>query len=200
MIAVAGIGFFLTNGVHLDSEVQKWVSAGISQTAALYSKSGIKEEDLQSLQQGLQQAGSMMVRVYPALLAISQSGIVIVTMLAVAGFVRRGQLLLEIGEFSEFRNWDHLIWFLILSGFAMLIENDQVSRGALNLLLIVSFAYFFQGLAVMAHFFTRFAVPAFGRFMFYTFLLLQPYLLAGVAVLGIFDMWVNFRTPKQQNL
>ena len=59
---------------------------------------------------------------------------------------------------------------------------------------------FFQGLAVMAHFFTRFAVPAIGRFLFYLFLLLQPYLLAGVAVLGIFDMWGNFRAPRQQNL
>jgi hypothetical protein len=52
----------------------------------------------------------------------------------------------------------------------------------------------------MSHFFTRFAVPAVGRFMFYLFLLLQPYLFAGVAALGIFDIWGNFRAPKQQNL
>lgn len=197
---VIGIAYGMTIGINPDVEMQKWLSAGISQTAALYSKSGIKDADLQALQQGLQQAGSVMVRIYPALLALCQASIVIITMLAVAGFVRRGRLQLEIGEFCGFRNSEYLVWLLILSGFALLIENDSIARGALNVLLVVCFAYFFQGLAVMAHFFTRFAVPAFGRFMFYTFLMLQPYLLAGVAVLGIFDMWVNFRTPRQQNL
>ena len=200
MILIATLGYSLSIGFNLDSEVQKWLSAGISQTASLYSKSGIKDSELQALQQGLQQAGSVMVRVYPAMIAMSQATIVIVTMLAIAGFVRRGQLTLTIGEFREFRNSDHLVWLLIISGFALLVPNDMVSRVALNFLLVVSFAYFFQGLAVMAHFFTRFSVPAIGRFLFYTFLLLQPYLLAGVAVLGIFDMWGNFRTPKQQNL
>jgi uncharacterized protein YybS (DUF2232 family) len=200
IILAVSFGYSLVFGVNLDAEVQKWLSAGISQTASLYSKSGLKDAELHSLQQGLQQAGSLMVRVYPAMLAISQAVIVIVTMLAIAGFVRRGQLQLPIGEFKDFRNSDYLVWLLIISGFAMLIESDIVARAALNLLLMVCFAYFFQGLAVMAHFFTRFAVPAIGRFFFYMFLLLQPYLLAGVAILGIFDMWGNFRAPRQQNL
>jgi uncharacterized protein YybS (DUF2232 family) len=134
------------------------------------------------------------------MLAISQAGIVIVTMIALAGFVARGRLNLTLGEFRHFRNDDRLVWLLIASGFALLPDHAIFNRAALNLLLVVLFAYLLQGLAVMAHFFTRFAVPAIGRFMFYLFLLLQPYLLAGVAALGIFDIWGNFRTPKQQNL
>jgi len=200
VIFVAILGYSIVSGGNLDAEVQKWLSSGMSQTASLYSKSGLKDAELQALQQGLQQAGSVMVKVYPAMLTISQTSIVIFTMLAIAGFVRRGQLSLAIGEFKEFRNVEHLVWLLIISGFSLLIENDIAARVALNVLLVVCFAYFFQGLAVVAHFFTRFAVPAFGRFMFYAFLLLQPYLLAGVAILGIFDMWGNFRTPRQQNL
>lgn len=200
VIIVASLGYSLAGGLNLDAEVQKWLTDGIAQTATLYSKSGLKEAELQALQQGLQQAGSVMVRVYPALLAISQATVVLCTMLAIAGFARRGQLDLAIGEFSEFRNADHLVWLLIASGFALLIDSDIAGRVALNVLLVVCFAYFFQGLAVMAHFFTRFAVPAIGRFLFYLFLLLQPYLLAGVAILGIFDLWANFRAPRQQNL
>jgi uncharacterized protein YybS (DUF2232 family) len=200
IMVIASFGYSMVSGINLDAEIQKWLGAGIAQTAALYSKSGLKDAELQALKDGLQQAGSVMVRVYPAMLAISQAFIVIITMLAIAGFVRRGQLQLAMGEFSEFRNSDHLIWLLIVSGFALLIPDALVARVALNVLLVVCFAYFFQGLAVMANFFTRFAVPAVGRFLFYTFLVLQPYLLAGVAILGIFDMWGNFRAPKQQNL
>lgn len=200
VMVVAGFIFSLSTGANLDAEVQKWLSSGIAQTASLYSKSGLKEDEVQALQQGLQQAGSVMTRIYPALLAIGQGMVVCMSMLAITGFVRRGKIQLEISEFSGFKNADPLIWLLILSGFGMLIPQDLAARIALNLFLVVACAYFIQGLAVMAHFFTRFSVPAFGRFMFYTFLLLQPYLLAGVALIGIFDMWGNFRTPRQQNL
>ncbi len=197
---VAGILFSISRGINLDAEVLKWLSTGIAQTASLYSKSGLKESELQSLQQGLQQAGSLMGRIYPAMLALSQAGIVMANMMAVAGFARRGHLKVPIGEFREFRNVDQLIWLLITAGFAMLLDLDMVNRVALNVLLLVLFAYFFQGLAVISCFFTRYNVPSFGRFFFYLFLLLQPYLLVGIAVLGIFDMWGNFRAPKQQNL
>ena len=200
IILSATVAYSVTSGINLDAEVQKWLSAGIAQTASLYSKSGLKEAELHALQQGLQQVGSVMVKVYPALLAISQTLIVIITMIAITGFARRGQLQLAVGEFREFRNTDHLVWFLIVSGFAMLADIEIVDKVALNILLVVCFAYFFQGLAVMTHFFTRFSVPAIGRFLFYTFLLLQPYLMAGVVVLGIFDIWGNFRSPAKQNL
>lgn len=199
ILSVAAV-FSATSGIDPDSEVQKWLTAGMAQTAALYGKSGLKGEELQALQQGMQQAGSVMMKVYPAMLAISQSSVVIITMIVISGFARRGRLELSVGEFREFRTNEHLVWLLIVSGFALLLDHDFVDKAALNILLVVCFAYFFQGLAVMAHFFTRFSVPAFGRFMFYTFLLLQPYLLAGVALLGIFDIWGNFRAPAKQNL
>jgi uncharacterized protein YybS (DUF2232 family) len=134
------------------------------------------------------------------MLAISQAGLVMANMMAVAGFARRGHFEVAIGEFREFRNVDQLIWLLIAAGFSIMLDNDMVTRVALNLLMVVLFAYFFQGLAVISHFFTRFNVPPLGRFFFYLFLMLQPYLLAGIAALGIFDMWGNFRAPKPQNL
>jgi hypothetical protein len=41
-------------------------------------------------------------------------------------------------------------------------------------------------------------VPALLRIFLYTTLIIQPYLLALVAGIGIFDLWVDFRTPKKQ--
>ena len=192
--------FSLVAGVNMDNEVQRWINAGITQTIALYSKSGLKEGELQAIREGLQQAGTLMGRIYPAMLAISQAGIVIVNMIVLGGFAARGKLDLDLGDFRCFKNDDRLVWLLIISGFSLLPDHAALNRVGLNLLLVVLFAYLFQGLAVMSHFFTRFAVPAVGRFMFYLFLLLQPYLLAGLAALGIFDIWGNFRAPKQQNL
>jgi uncharacterized protein YybS (DUF2232 family) len=199
IVVVGGIAVF-ARGANLDAEVKVWLDAALSQTSSFYAKSGIKDAELQAMQQGLKEAGELMLRVYPAMIAMSQAGVVMVNMLMIAGFARRGQLQLEIASFRDFRAPDWLIWVLIAAGFSLLIDNDPVTRVALNLLIVTLFAYLFQGVAVMTHFFVRFSVPAIGRFFFYLFLMLQPYLLVGVAALGVFDMWGNFRAPRQQNL
>ena len=103
-----------------------------------------------------------------------------------------------VGEFIWFRNPDALVWLLIVAGFAMMIENRMVADAALNLLVVTIFLYFVQGMAIIVHFYKRFTVPRFARGMFYLVLVLQPYLAGVVAALGIFDIWGDFRTPKQQ--
>jgi uncharacterized protein YybS (DUF2232 family) len=200
LIVVVGGSVVIARGANLDAEVKVWLDAALAQTSSFYTKSGVKEAELQAMQQGLKEAGELMLRIYPAMIAMSQAGVVMVNMLMISGFARRGQLQLQIASFREFRNPDQLIWVLIASGFALLIDYDLVTRVAINFLLVTLFAYLFQGVAVMTHFFARFAVPAIGRFFFYLFLMLQPYLLVGVAALGVFDMWGNFRAPRQQNL
>ncbi|MBI5656395.1 MAG: DUF2232 domain-containing protein, partial [Geobacter sp.] len=101
-----------------------------------------------------------------------------------------------IDDFRQFRNPEQLVWIVIVAGFSLLIDNDIVARGALNLLLVGLFAYFIQGMAVIAHFFDRFSVPVLGRYLLYFFLALQPYLAVVVAALGLFDLWGNFRAPR----
>lgn len=191
-----GIGFAVIRGVNLDAQVVKWLNASISQTAAIYAKSGLKGEDLEAFQQAMQQGGVFLGRAYPALVVISQLFIVMLNVLALNGFSRRWQLPVVIEDFRQFRNPEQLVWIVIVAGFSLLINNDIVARTALNLLLVGLFAYFIQGMAVIAHFFDRFSVPALGRYLLYFFLALQPYLAVVVAALGLFDLWGNFRAPR----
>ena len=79
----------------------------------------------------------------------------------------------------------------------MLIDDDMVRLAALNLLIVIISLYFVQGMAVIDHFFNRFVVPAFARFIFYLLLAVQPFLALAVAVLGIFDLWGDFRSPPK---
>jgi hypothetical protein len=105
---------------------------------------------------------------------------------------------LSIGELKNFRNPDNLIWFVIVPGFALLLKNADVSMAALNLLVLVLSLYFMQGLAVTVHTFERLSVSRLVRTTFYVLLALQPYLAVALALFGIFDLWGNFRTPKQK--
>ncbi|SNB48056.1 YybS family protein [Geobacter sp. DSM 9736] len=197
MLVVAfAAGYGALRGLDLDLQVQKGVQASIAQTASFYEKAGVKGEELQTLRQGMAQAGDVIGKVYPALLIISVAVIAGMNMLVLSRFSSRLNDLRGIGPFREFRNPEPLVWVLIGSGFALLLDNPLVDRIALNLLIVILFMYFLQGLAITSHLFHRFRVSLFLRVIFYLLLTVQPYFAVGVAVVGIFDIWGNFRTPK----
>ena len=189
---------WLVRGVDLHGEILKGINYSISQTASLYEKSGLTGEELQSLQQGMKQAGALIGRVYPALVLVGIGAIAGLNLLVLARLAARLNRPLQIGDFRKFRNPDHLIWVVIATGFALLLKSADVTTAALNVLIVTLSLYFLQGLAIITHLFDRFAVPRFVRVIFYVLLALQPYLTVAVAALGIFDLWGNFRTPKQQ--
>jgi uncharacterized protein YybS (DUF2232 family) len=87
---------------------------------------------------------------------------------------------------------------VIASGFALLAPDQLISTIALNILLVVSVLYFFQGMAVVKTVIERQALAGILRIGLYVMLIFQPYLAAFVAAIGLCDLWVDFRTPKKQ--
>lgn len=189
---------WLVRGIDLHGEILQGINSSISQTVKLYEKSGLKEDDLQSLRQGMEQAGAMIGRVYPALILVGLGAVAGLNLLMLRKMAEKFDFQLSIGELKYFRNPDHLIWFVIVPGFALLLKNADVSMAALNLLVLVLSLYFIQGLAVTVHTFERLSVSRLVRTIFYVLLALQPYLAVALALFGIFDLWGNFRTPKQK--
>jgi uncharacterized protein YybS (DUF2232 family) len=116
-------------------------------------------------------------------------------------FTGRMGLHLNINEFSSYRNPEFLVWVLIAAGFSLLAGNAIVTTPALNVLVIIIVLYFLQGLAVLSTVIARQSIAGVLRAGLYIMLLLQPYLAALVAAIGVFDLWGDFRTPrKQENL
>jgi uncharacterized protein YybS (DUF2232 family) len=201
VILAVALAYGLASGIDLHLQVVKGISSSIAQTLALYEKTGITGDDLKTLQQGMQQAGTLIGQIYPALVTVGLSIVAGFNLLLLRKIAARYPVPLALGEFNRFKNPDQLVWLLIVAGFTMLIDDDKVRLAALNLLIVIISLYFVQGMAVIGHFFNRFVVPAFARFIFYLLLAVQPFLALAVAVLGIFDLWGDFRSPKkQQNL
>jgi uncharacterized protein YybS (DUF2232 family) len=83
----------------------------------------------------------------------------------------------------------------------MLAGTPIVTTPALNILAIITVLYFLQGLAVIYTMIARQKMAGFLRVIVHLMLLLQPYLTGVVAIIGIFDLWGDFRAPrKQENL
>lgn len=200
IIAVAAL-YGQVTGTNLHVQVVKGINSSISQTAALYGKAGVKDPELSDLKQAMEQAGAVIAKVYPALITISLGIVAGLNLMLLSRLSSRFSLPLALGDFKRYKNPDQLVWVLIAAGFASLAAHNLLSLAALNVLLVITAAYFVQGMAVVAHSFQRFTVPFFVRFLFYLLLSLQPFLAVIVAALGVFDLWGDFRTPKnKQNL
>ncbi|RII26194.1 MAG: DUF2232 domain-containing protein [Geobacter sp.] len=197
VIVLFAAAFAASQGVDLHGQVLKGISSSITQTATLYEKSGLTGEELQAFKTAMEQAGALIGRIYPALLVVSLSTIAGLNLWLLVQLAIRLPTRPALGDFIRFKLPEQLIWVVIAAGFSMLLPLWGASEVALNVLIVILSLYFLQGLAVISWFFKRFAVPGLMRAVFYVLLALQPYLAVVVAALGIFDLWGDFRAPRQ---
>jgi len=94
---------------------------------------------------------------------------------------------------SMWRSPDWMVAFFILAGALVLVQHDLVRTIGLNLLIVVSQIYFFQGLAIVAGTAAEFNWSRLIRWVIYLLILSQIYIMIGVAALGLFDTWFDFR-------
>lgn len=201
LIAVLAVAYGLWSGADLQATLLKGIESSTNQAIALYSKQGLTAEELEMLSQGVRQAGALIANVFPALLLISLGSVAALNMAVLFRLAAKWlPNLNKPDNFQSFRNPDVLVWVVIFAGFSMLLPHPDIQRVALNLLVVSGFIFFLQGLAVVLAFFQRISVPFLARFIFWLVLTFQPYLVVAIAVLGIFDIWADFRTPKEKNL
>ena len=189
--------YVMSTGTNLQLFIQKEITDGISQTTKLYEQqSGLSAQDLEVLKQGMQTVGQIMSRTYPALTTINLGLISAVTLLLFMRTATRYALAVNRPPFKDFRTPELLIWLLIVAGFAMLAPSVLLTTPALNILSVLGVLYFLQGLAVLLTISGRTSFASTLKVLLGILLLTQPYLIIVVTVLGIFDYWGDFRTPR----
>lgn len=184
--------------VNLRQLISAEITSSITQAAAIYEKSGVKGEELDLVKQTMKTVSELMFRLYPALITVMLALMAGCNLALLKKTATIFGMNLNVGEFVSFRNPDLLVWVLISAGFAMLLPSPLVTTPALNILLLVSLMYFVQGMAVVSMLISKQSISGILRIVLYIMLLIQPYLMAFVAVIGLCDLWVDFRTPKKQ--
>jgi len=201
LIVALAVAYGFSAGVDLQGLLLKGIESSTEQAIGIYSKQGLSPEDLAMLTSGIRQAGQLIASVFPALLLVSLGMMAALNMSVLFRFAAKTlPLLPRPASFQSFRNPEALVWILIAAGFSALVSQPDLKRVALNILVVLGFIYFLQGLAVVLAFFQRVSVPSLARIIFWLVLAFQPYLVLAIAFLGVFDIWGDFRTPKQKNL
>lgn len=192
------VAYSTVSGINLQQLITVEISNSLKQAVALYEKGGVTGEELELVKRSMSTVADLLQRLYPALVTAMLVFTAGCNLALVKKTTSRTVPNLAIGDFSAFRNPELLVWILILSGFSLLLPVSPVTTPALNILLITTMLYLFQGMAVISALIAKHSVPALLRILLYAMLIIQPYLLALVAGIGLFDLWVDFRTPKTQ--
>lgn len=85
------------------------------------------------------------------------------------------------------------VWVTIMGGILILLPASLLKWTGANLLIVMGTLHFFQGIGIIADFFQVRGFSAFVRGIFYAMIFFQQFLMLGVMVLGLFDIWLDFR-------
>jgi hypothetical protein len=130
--------------------------------------------------------------VYPAAFLIAGAvGVLVNAALLRAYLVRRDPGWLEGGEFESIHWPLGLAAVFVVGGASVLVS--PLRPVAYNVLLLVAFFYVLQGLAVAAFYARRLAAPPLLRWGLMALVLLNPWAPQILALLGLFDTWIDFR-------
>lgn len=188
----------LTSGFNPQLFVQKEISQGLEQAMKLYETSGnLTEQDIEALKSGLDSIGQLMSRIYPALATLNLALIALITAVIFYSAAAKKSVSLNSIPFAEFKTPDLMVWPTIAAGFAMMAPSPMITTPALNLLVILGAIYFVQGLAVVFCMINRAEYKGMLRALAIILLVTQPYLAMIVAMVGIFDIWGDFRAPRK---
>jgi hypothetical protein len=188
-------------GMSLSAEIGRGIDTSTAQTLKLYEQADIPPEVQAQMKEGVAAAGRLLRETWPSLAVMGLMLMAGLNLLLLRRLLPQQVEQAGVGRFVDFRTPDHLVWLLLIAGFARLAPPPLGGSWSLNLLMVVSTLYFLQGLAVFLLFISRSSMAAMLRVFFFMLLLFQPYLVIAVAALGLFDLWGNFRIPRQtQNL
>ena len=158
------------------------------------NNSDLPADVLYSLEQVVTGIGEFLPKVLPGFLA----GLVIITVWLnqVIGNTLLLRLRPKDAAWPTYSRWqlpDKLVWLLIAAAALSLLGSGVVKNVGYCLVIISVMLYLFQGLAVFVHFLDRWKVPRYLRIILYVILAVQSYGLLLLAMVGIADIWFNFR-------
>ncbi|HOM29056.1 MAG TPA: DUF2232 domain-containing protein [Deltaproteobacteria bacterium] len=172
-------------GASLGDVVSRWVQEVMkgSRDAADAMLYGAELEEFKAM---LETARSRIVTLFPGLVLTGCAFVFWVNLVIANAKTHRVGL-------RTYRVPDALIACFIAAGTLSVLPWEKLSAVGLNLLLVVGFVYFLQGLAIASVFMDSRGWPAFIRSAIYILIFIQIYMVIVVAAVGLFDAWFDFR-------
>jgi len=177
--------------------IDHYLQNEIDTAMQVYQGADLDQQQLQQMEEVARQVADFIRDTFVGLYIAGVLAVQLLTLLLLQR-LRKDHYQIEGVPFPALRLPAVLIWVLILVGFSLLIPQESIQLVARNGLAVLLPLYFMQGLAVVADFLQKRAYPAALKGMIYVMVFLfnpLPLIVTGV---GVFDLWVDFRRPRQK--
>lgn len=183
------------NHVNLYQEVLKEIDSGLITASQVYSQApDIPLEVKAQLQPAFERIREITPQIFPSVLAVITFSTVWLNIL-LADWLLKKKGLSGWKDMSLWRLPDPVVWVFISAGVLLFVPGPMSVIG-LNLMIIMVTLYFMQGFEVLNHLCLKWSVPNPIRLLIIFFLVIQAYGFVLLALLGLADIWADFRKPK----
>ena len=174
--------------------VEKYFTQAVELNVNFYSRLPLKPEELKAIQDSKPSIIQLFTGIFPALCIIAALFTFWVNALMGNRILSKaGVVLPQLSGLCEWRAPGWLVWFFIAGGGLSLLAQTNIRFLGLNVFLVASSLYLLQGLAIVSFFFQHKHIPFFFRWLSYFLIAIQQILMIAIALMGLFDIWIDFR-------
>jgi uncharacterized protein YybS (DUF2232 family) len=174
--------------------VERTVTQAVELNISAYSRLPISQEEMKALVENKASIIHVFVQVFPALCIATVLLLIWLNLLSSKRILlKSGRLPLSWRNLTAWKAPAWLIWIFLASGGLMLVPDAQAKFAGVNAFLSIAFVYLLQGFAIVSFFFQQKGISPFLRGLFYFFVAIQQILMVAIALLGFFDIWIDFR-------
>ena len=162
----------------------------------MFAGTDLPADQREEISRAVENMAAFLQKAYPGIV-MTVAGLMILGLVLMLALLARGKYTLPGKTFPEWKAPEPLVWVLILSGFIVAFADGPLAAFALNVLVVLLPVYFLQGLAVIDCFFRRKAFSPVIRTIGYLLVTLVNPLPMLVTGIGVFDLWADFRKPRE---
>ncbi len=198
LFLVAGQSLFFGN--NLIAAFLNALEHDVETALALYRQSdSFAPETMLLLEQSLQQMKTILPKVLPSLIC---SMALFITWFAMLTGNRLTRRLTDYQPWVDHIRWqlpDRLVWLFIAAALLVMLPISGSRLIGINLLIVLSLIYIFQGFAILAFFLHKWRTPLLLRFFIYGMMLFQSIGTILLLTVGLADVWFDMRRLKHDD-
>jgi len=188
------VGFTMVTGVNPISDFMRSMDMGVEEALRYYRQSdSVDAETITLIEQSFYQMKEVLPMVMPSIVAGFALISIWFTMVAGNTIIRK---FIGYKPWINYKFWElpsGLVWILIGSAIIALLPLSGMRLIGINILIIFSFIYFFQGFSIFVFFMHKWNVPLLLRTFFYGMMLFQSFGTVLLLVVGVADVWFDLR-------
>ncbi len=182
---------FFANGsfAKINLILQTYIEKSINISFKNYS-GGLSKAELIEITAKLKKTVGFLLKILPAMMFGFYSAVMLGNFYILKRIVGNFQKV----ELIKFKNPFFIVWIFIVSGFFILFFKKSILWYIfLNLFVITSFLFLIQGLCIVEYWFKKYNISTLMRVFFILALFVFQFIFIFIAVLGLFDVWFDYR-------